>query len=120
MERYFSNKKGIKDLRRNLRNKSTSAEATLWGLIKNKQLSGRKFRRQHSLGKYVVDFFCSSEKLIIELDGDPHGEYYQIAKDVERDNYLGALGYKIIRFENRMVFQDKEYVLEEIKRNFKR
>jgi very-short-patch-repair endonuclease len=60
MGRYFSNKIEIKFFRQNLRNNSTSAEAALWNLIKNKKLDGRKFRRQHSLGNYIVDFYCSS------------------------------------------------------------
>jgi very-short-patch-repair endonuclease len=58
------------------RNKSTSAEAELWNILKSKKLNARKFRRQHSIGNYIVDFFCASEKLVIELDGNPHGEYH--------------------------------------------
>jgi very-short-patch-repair endonuclease len=58
------------------RNRSTSAEAALWEMLKSKKLEGRKFRRQYSIGSYIVDFCCPSEKLIIELDGDPHGEYH--------------------------------------------
>jgi len=118
MERYFSNRKATKDLRKVLRKRSTSAEATLWGYIKNQQLSGRKFRRQHGLGNYIVDFYCPSEKLIVELDGDPHGEYFQIEKDTVRDKYLESLGYKIIRFENKFVFQDPGFVLDQIKKRF--
>jgi very-short-patch-repair endonuclease len=71
------NKRELKDYRRALRNKSTSAEVTLWNFLKNGQL-GRKFRRQHSIGNYITDFCCPSEKLIIELDGNSHGEYSQI------------------------------------------
>jgi very-short-patch-repair endonuclease len=118
MRTYFSNKIRLKNFRKNLRNKSTSAEAALWKLKKNKQLSGRKFRRQQSLGNYIVDFFCSSEKLIIELDGDPHGDYIQVEKDIERDNFLKKQGYKIIRFENKLVFQDEKYILKKIEENF--
>ena len=57
-----------------LRNKSTSADAELWNILKSKKLNARKFRRQHSIGKSIVDFFCASEKLIIELDGYPHNQ----------------------------------------------
>ena len=71
------NRKGLKSFRSFLRNKSTSAEAALWNILKPKQLDGRKFRRQYSIGNYIVDFCCPSEKLIIELDGDPHGEYHK-------------------------------------------
>lgn len=66
--RYLSNKIEYKEFRKILRNRSTSAESTIWNLLKNKKIDGRKFRRQHSIKNYIVDFYCSSEKLIIELD----------------------------------------------------
>jgi very-short-patch-repair endonuclease len=68
----INNKKELKLFRKNLRNNSTSAEATLWGYLQNRQLEGRKFRRQHSIENYILDFFCPSEKLAIELDGNDH------------------------------------------------
>ena len=117
--KYSSNKIELKQFRKKLRNRSTSAEAALWNLLKNKQLDGKQFRRQHSIENYIVDFYCSSDKLIIELDGNPHGENYQILKDEVRDKYFEANGYKVIRFENRFVFQDPEYVIEMIKKNIK-
>lgn len=117
MNHRLNNKKELKSYRTSLRNKSTSAEAALWNLLKNSQL-GRKFRRQHSIGNYITDFCCPSEKLIIELDGNVHGEYSQIEKDEIRDKYLEDLDYRILRFENRFVFQDPEYVLDEIKKTF--
>jgi very-short-patch-repair endonuclease len=119
MAKYFSNKKEIKHFRKNLRNNSTSAEAAFWNLVRNKKLRGHKFRRQHSLGNYIVDFYCSSEKIIIELDGDPHGEYYKIEEDKERDELLEKMGYTVLRFENKIIFQDPDYVLEEITKKFK-
>lgn len=114
-----SNRESLKDTRQYLRTHSTSAEAELWKHIKNKQLAGRKFRRQHSINNYIVDFYCSEEKLIIELDGDPHGDYIQIQKDEIRDHILEESGYKILRFENRFVFQDIEWVKKEIISSFK-
>jgi len=113
------NKKSLKPLRQELRNKLTSAEAELWILLKSKQIEGRKFRRQHSIENYIVDFYCPSERLIIELDGDPHGDYAQIYKDEIRDKFFEDNGFKVLRFENRFVFQDQEYVIELIKSNFK-
>jgi very-short-patch-repair endonuclease len=112
--RYSSNKIELKPNRRRLRNRSTSAEATLCNMLKNKQLQGKKFRRQHSLQNYIVDFYCSSDKLIIELDGNPHGDYVQIQKDELRDKELEAKGYRVLRFENRFIFQDPEYVISTI------
>ena len=105
------NKKEIKQNRLSLRKNLTPAEAALWNLLKNKQLEGRKFRRQHSIGNFIVDFCCPTEKLIIELDGDVHGEYTAIEKDTKRDPYLQTLGFTVIRFENTFVFQDPEFVL---------
>jgi len=108
------NKKGLKSFRSSLRNRSTSAEAALWNILKSKNLDGKKFRRQYSIGNYIVDFCCPSEKLIIELDGDPHGEYHKIEKDENRDKFLESLGFTVLRFENRFVFQDQEYLKTEI------
>jgi very-short-patch-repair endonuclease len=108
------NRKGLKSFRTSLRNRATSAEAELWKMLKSKKFEGRKFRRQYSIGSYIVDFCCPSEKLIIELDGDPHGEYHKIEEDENRDKSLGTLGFTVLRFENRFVFQEPEYVKSEI------
>jgi very-short-patch-repair endonuclease len=114
------NRKSLKLFRSYLRKNSTSAEIVLWNYLKSGNLEGRKFRRQHSIDKYIVDFYCPSEKLIIELDGDPHGDYIRIEKDFTRDKYLEELGFTIIRFENRFVFQEPEFVLNEIRKLFKK
>ena len=113
------NRKSLKEFRSVLRNSSTSAEVALWVMLKSKKLEGRKFRRQYSISRYIVDFCCPSEKLIIELDGNPHGEYHRIQKDENRDKFLESLGYKVLRFENRFVFQDPEFVKNEIRKAFK-
>jgi very-short-patch-repair endonuclease len=113
------NRKSLKFFRASLRNKSTSAEAELWNILKSKKLDARKFRRQHSIGNYIVDFYCASEKLVIELDGNQHGEYHKIEKDIKRDQYLEGLGLTILRFENRLVFQEPEFVKDEIIKAFK-
>jgi very-short-patch-repair endonuclease len=117
--KYSSNKADLKTLRKRLRNRSTSAEAELWRFLKNRQIEGRKFRRQHSIENYIVDFYCSSDKLIVELDGNPHGEYAQIQKDEKRDQFFEKKGYTILRFENRFVFQEPDYVIETIKSKLK-
>jgi len=110
------NRKSLKFFRSTLRNKSTSAEAALWNILKSKKLDLRKFRRQHSIGNYIVDFFCASEKLIIELDGNPHGAYHKIEKDENRDKYLEGFGFTVLRFENRFVFREPEYLKSEIRK----
>ena len=118
-ENHLFNRKNLKSIRSSLRNKSTSAEAVLWDLLKSGKLKGRKFRRQHSIDNYIVDFYCPSEKLIVELDGNIHGDYNKIEKDKIRDKYLEELGLTILRFENRFVFQDPDYLLDEIIKVFK-
>ena len=110
------NRKRLKHLRSALRSRSTSAEVALWNLLKSRNIEGKKFRRQYSIGSYIVDFCCPSEKLIIELDGDPHGEYQRIQKDAVRDKYIESLGFFVIRFENKVVFQDPEFIKNEIRK----
>ena len=108
----------LKDRRQVLRNNLTSAEAVLWTLIKGKQLDGRKFRRQHSIENYIVDFYCPAEKLVIELDGSVHDNPGQANADYIRDEYLKASGFKILRIENQAVFDQPETVLDNIKTLF--
>ena len=68
----LNNNKSLKTKRQYLRTPSTPAEILLWKFLKQNQLVGRKFRRQHSIGNYILDFYCPSQKLIIELDGNAH------------------------------------------------
>ena len=108
----------LKIYRKELRSNPTSAESVLWKLLRKSQLDGRKFRRQHSVGNYILDFFCPAEKLAIELDGKGHNETDQTEYDSERDNILTATGIKVLRFENRIVFENPELLLNDIKKNF--
>ena len=103
-----------------LRNNLTPAEATLWLALKNRQLAGRRFRRQVSIGNYIADFYCPSEKLIIELDGESHFTEEGYKHDLRRDKYLNDLGLKVIRFENETIFHCYEGVLEEIQEAFRK
>jgi very-short-patch-repair endonuclease len=109
------NKKSLKEKRKHLRNNGTPAEATLWNLLKAKQLEGRKFRRQHSIENFIVDFYCPSEKLAIELDGEHHFTEEGLAFDKQRDDKLASLGIRVIRIENEDVFRATEAVLSKIK-----
>jgi very-short-patch-repair endonuclease len=95
------NRKGLKSYRSSLRNRSTSAEVVLWDILKSKNLDGRKFRRQYNIGSYIVDFCCPSERLIIELDGDTHGEYNKIQEDENRDKYMENLGFIVLNHPDR-------------------
>ncbi|RCW91514.1 endonuclease domain-containing protein [Winogradskyella arenosi] len=112
-------KKELQDYRRALRKNLTPSEAFLWKHLKSRQLQKRRFQRQHSINNYIVDFYCASEKLIIELDGDVHNNPNVQEYDEKRTQYLENLGYRVIRFENRMVFDFLPSVLEEIQSNFK-
>ena len=118
MKEQIHNKKILESKRKVLRNNLTSAEATLWRLLKGKQLGGKKFRRQHSVGFYILDFYCPSERLAIELDGEIHFREDVMRKDEERTKYLMSLNIKVIRFENEKVFQSPAAVLAEIKKHF--
>ncbi len=108
----------LKTFRKELRNNLTPAEAFLWNLLKNKQLEGRKFRRQHSVGNYILDFYCPEEKQPIELDGEGHFEASQADYDYDRDLFLNEYDIKVLRFENKDVFENTENVLQAIKDEF--
>ena len=106
------NEERLKIIRRALRSNATSAEAALWKYLQKSQLRGRKFRRQHSIGTYVVDFYCPPEKLAVELDGEVHSDPGRREYDAEREVYLRDQGIRIVRFENKEVFENLEIVLE--------
>ncbi len=118
MSKPNHNKKYLKRNRKELRNNLTSAEATLWSMLKNKKLGGRKFRRQQSIDNFIVDFYCPKEKLIIELDGDIHFNPICENADYLRDKILKNYGFKVLRFENKVVFQQPEIILNAIKNCF--
>lgn len=107
-----------KTFRKELRNNLTPAEAKLWTFLKGKQLDGRKFRRQHSIDKYILDFYCPEEKLGVELDGAGHFTTLGWEYDKERDAFIQQFGIKVIRFENKIVWDYPEELLEEIRNNF--
>jgi very-short-patch-repair endonuclease len=95
-----------------LRQPQTPAEQKLWLHLRNRQLDGFKFRRQHPIDRFIIDFYCAEAKLCIEIDGDSHAE--QIEYDQARTEYLNERGYTVIRFTNREVFNQCEAVLQAI------
>ena len=109
------NRRELKQQRQILRQDMTPAEARLWRVLKGKQLDGRKFRRQQSLGPYLVDFYCPTESLVIELDGEVHNDGMRREYDAERQEFLQDLGMRVIRFENRQVFEDIDNVIAGIR-----
>jgi len=106
--------KNLKTLARQLRKNMTEAESFLWQRIRRKQLKGRQFYRQKNIGNYIVDFYCPSAKVIVELDGGQHYTEEGMRRDQIRDNYLESRGFKILRFSDREVFKNIEGVLERI------
>jgi very-short-patch-repair endonuclease len=107
----------IRELRRELRQRQTDAETLLWSLIRNRQLAGAKFRRQHSFGRFIVDFCCIEHRLVIEVDGAIHHTPEARAADAEREAILCDLGLSILRFSNDEVLYKMEYVLAKIREN---
>lgn len=107
----------LKDNRKSLRNAPTHAEATLWLKLRRSQLDGKKFRRQHSVGSYILDFYCPEHQLAIELDGADHFTKGGRGNDAERTAYLNNLQIKVIRFENRLVFEKMDWILGEISKH---
>ncbi len=96
-----------------LRQEMTPAEKRLWDAIRNNQLQGVSFRRSHAIGRYIADFCSPRQKLIIELDGNPH--HTRQEADATRTQYLEALGYRVLRFWNSRVMEDLNGVLLEIR-----
>jgi very-short-patch-repair endonuclease len=117
-QNQLNNLPHLKTFRKELRNNLTPAEAKLWTLLKGKQMQGRKFRRQHSVANYILDFYCPEERLAIELDGQGHFEATQAEYDKERDLFLETFGIKVVRFENKWVWDNPEGLLEEVRKCF--
>ncbi len=100
--------------RRELRQKSTHPEEVLWRKLKDHRLSGIKFRRQYSIGRYIADFYCPQAKLVIEIDGGSHVGTEAKAYDKIRDDFVKALGLHILRFQNRDIQENLSEVLKTI------
>jgi very-short-patch-repair endonuclease len=113
------NTRSNKNFRKQLRNSLTAAEAVLWQNLRGRQLLGKKFRRQVSIGRYIVDFYCPEARLVIELDGDRHFSITIDEYEAQRTKYLEEDGLRIIRFENKELYDNLEGVLETIKEALK-
>ncbi len=97
---------------RNLRRDQTKPEDIFWNKVRNRNFLGLKFRRQVPIDKYIADFVCEQEKLIIELDGDQHAE--NEIYDEQRTQILESHGYRVIRFWNADIYKDINRVFEEL------
>ncbi|NJK51258.1 endonuclease domain-containing protein [Candidatus Gracilibacteria bacterium] len=94
---------------RELRKQQTSAEAILWECLRDRRFFKAKFRRQHNIGQYIVDFYCHAGLLAIEVDGAVHDA--QQVKDADRDEWMQSHGLTVLRFRNDEVFDELEKVL---------
>lgn len=105
--------KRLQEVAKQLRTHSTKAEEHLWKYLRSKRLNGIKFRRQHPLFTYIIDFYSHEYKLIIEIDGSSHD--HKFTRDAIRDGFFERNGYTILRFTNEQVLFNMKYVLSIIK-----
>jgi very-short-patch-repair endonuclease len=108
-----------RDAARRLRAEASDAERRLWSRLRRKQMRMLRFRRQHPVGPYIVDFYCPAAKLIVELDGAQHGEDKAAAYDAARTKWLEARGFHVLRIWNHEFFENPDEVLERIWRTIK-
>jgi very-short-patch-repair endonuclease len=112
---FIYNHPKYKQRRKDLRVNQTNTEEILWKFIKNKQIKGKKFRRQHSVDNFILDFYCSENRLGVEVDGKVHDS--QKEYDVERTRILENLNIKILRFTNEEILNNIENVLKVLEQN---
>ncbi|MFI5252398.1 MAG: endonuclease domain-containing protein [Bacteroidota bacterium] len=110
MERIF-NRKDQTETRRMLRNHATVSERILWSKLKSRQILGYKFRRQHGIGPYIVDFYCPELELAIEIDGETHSTAAELEYDSDRQRSIEGHGIRFLRFTNKDVTENLNHVL---------
>jgi uroporphyrinogen-III synthase len=99
---------------RDLRQNQTKSEEAAWRLVRQLRLKGFKFRRQHPLGQYTIDFCCPQRRLIVELDGSVHAQPGQARPDTVREAELARMGYTVARFPKGMVLEAPELFVEKV------
>jgi very-short-patch-repair endonuclease len=113
---YFGAKPETLRLAGELRRNMTPQEKLLWEHVRNKKLDGYRFRRQHPIGEFIVDFFCYDAMLVVELDGKVHKERSQLERDIQRTKLLNRHGLRVIRFRNEEVERNIQSVIRRIRR----
>ena len=111
-DRVRRNSLELQEVARGMRKVPTCAEAVLWEALRDRRLNGMRFRRQHPVGRFVLDFYCPIAKLVVELDGGIHDG--QQERDAARSTELNAGGYRVIRFRNEEILGDLPAVLRRI------
>lgn len=109
--KHLRNDPSLKDRRRALRKPQTDAERVFWVRVRNRQFHGLKFFRQYSIGPYILDFYCPTRKLAVELDGGQHNQPESKRRDAVRSEYLNTQGIEVLRFWNHDVLLDLNSVL---------
>jgi very-short-patch-repair endonuclease len=112
---HYGAKPATIDRAQQLRKISTEAESLLWIRLRNKKLEGLKFRRQHPIGRFIVDFYCHEKRLVVEVDGGIHNEAEIKERDEGREDELRSFGLAILRFTNEEVINNMKMVLEKLK-----
>ena len=112
---FFDSSKNIVENAKELRQRQTKAEEILWQFLRNKNINGLKFRRQHYIKNYIADFYCSEKMLSIELDGGIHLNKEQIEYDEFRTKVLNELGITELRFTNEEIIENVTAVINIIK-----
>ena len=108
------NKKTVEDRRRNLRNQQTEAERIFWNIVRGRKFLNLKFRRQFSVGSYILDFYCPEIGLAVEIDGGQHAT--NIEYDRARTEFINRLGIKVVRFWNNDITKNASGVYDELAR----
>jgi very-short-patch-repair endonuclease len=117
VKNQINNLKYLKETRQTLRNNATKAEQFLWNFLKGKQLKNTKFRRQHSVGNFIIDFYCAEKRIAIEIDGSIHERKDVKMNDKEKTETLNFYNIKVLRFTNEDVFDNIVQVLDTIEQN---
>lgn len=104
----------LKPLARQKRCQPTPTEAILWERLRSRRTAGAKFRRQHAIERFIVDFYCADHALVIEVDGGIHD--YTVEEDAIRQEYLESLGLRVLRFRNEEILTALDHVLAQIVR----
>ena len=107
---HFKAMPGIKSKARSLRRPLTPAEYRFWLYVRNRKMSGFKFRRQHPISNFIVDFYCHRLRLVVEIDGGIHNLEHIKKYDLEREAKLKDLGLSVLRFSNEDVFYNPDFV----------
>ena len=97
-----------------LRRRATSSEVILWEALRGRQCAGMKFRRQHAVGPFIVDFYCSSARLVVEIDGEIHDDLDVAEHNALRQEHLERYGLRVLRFTNLEITENLSHVLAQI------